>query len=1705
MKRIKGLLKTVLLLLPALIIMETMSFAEVTNGPYLMLYKKSNSRKSNSNTSNYYAIETSESTTFGVPAIKIVKSNDIAGSSQIESSYNEAIYCIKGGQGFGSGNTSTVVQYEHKFNMRNPSEITGTYYKWTTENYPKIMWLLDNICVPSDSDSKSALLSKANVSFSGSGFNETKVNDIIESVQQAALWYFTNPSGEFHTVEPADFVLNVGNPSSHTQVFEDDMSGMDPAKKLYKYLVDTAKTKGSYDYSSATEKPLTYVKGFTSATAPTSKLSSDGTKYIIGPYQISKSASKDYTTFNATITDGTNTITSATVTDANGTALTGSNNTERIVGSFGSDFYITVPIADAASSVKLSITAKYAEKTITYYWASNGQPVAIIETVDKNNDESYSITPPPPVFDLALRKFITKVTNSSGTEKTIANINRTPDADTSSLTSGTTATYKHRKDPVSVETGDIVTYKLRIYNEGSAIGRATKIIDQLPTGVTLQSSGTVRSTKGNTYTIQNDATNNRVVLSTTGTNNIAPYGTTLDYDEIEIKCTVSATADTTSKKVLTNVAWISEEINASTGETITNQSGKDRDSIPSANSHFPDVNKDNMANYTGNGNKSDLSDTTYYYKGQEDDDDFEKLVINPVNKELDLALRKWISAVATSSGDMTNATYRRIEVDESPLKNSTGTTAIYKHSKDAIEVETGSIVYYNLRIYNEGEVAGRATQITDQLPEGLEFVEITDGHFELDGSYDETNNIIKLKRKSGDANNANLPAYSEGSLQENGNGHETITIKCKVTATYESSNGKDLTNIAWISKQVNESGEEVTKDVDSEPGKNPNVDKNSNDYKGTTSETDLSKQIYYPGQEDDDDFEKIKIRHAVYDLALRKFITKIVDKNGTEKQIESREPELEIVPPTATWGLDNGTTSNKIHSKQALQVSTGDTVIYTIRVYNEGNVDGKATEITDYLPDGLEFIEPGTGNGQSKVNLDNGWTANGKVVKTTILADKTIHPVDYNPNNNETGLFHIPRYEDIQIECKVVATKVNGFNLRNIAAITGDDGDDIDSNPSENPKNDSSYPTSSTPQGKGEQDDDDYENLTMESKIFDLALRKYITKIEGKTVESREPQITAEELNKLAGGTATFDGGKTAEKDHSKTPIEVSTGDIVTYTIRVYNEGEINGYATKITDYLPSGLEFIKDNSTNKNNGWEYDEATRKLTTTKLKDSEIKAFDKSTKKLESVSIDVVCKVVATKIENHNLRNIAAITEYKNDENAPDVDSQPEEIDTSKYNAPDSERGKGEQDDDDYEDLKLVKFDLALRKFITGVNHNGKNEEITNRAPKVDTSKYGTVVNGKEVTTFTYTHTKEPVKVEQNDVVTYTIRVYNEGSTDGYASVIKDDIPEGLEFLPDNSINKEYGWKLLDKNGNETTDVSKAEFITTKYLEKKSNSSYNLLKAFTTGMQEPDHKDVKVAFKVIEPNTSDRIITNKAQISKHTDKNGNDINDIDSTPDKWNEGEDDQDVEHIYVKYFDLALRKWVTHAIVIEDGQQKEMETGHKAEDDPESIVKVELNKKRLDNTVVKFRYSIRITNEGEIAGYATEISDYIPKGLRFNQADNPKWKEENGKIVTDQLKDTLLQPGQSATIDVLLTWINDEKNMGVMVNVAEISEDKNDSNTPDIDSTPNNKKDGEDDIDDAPVALTVVTGSAPTYIAVASGVVLIIGASVFFIKKYVV
>ena len=1078
----------------------------------------------------------------------------------------------------------------------------------------------------------------------------------------------------------------------------------------------------------------------------------------------------------------------------------------------------------------------------------------------------------------------------------------------------------------------------------------------------------------------------------------------------------------------------------------------------------------------------------------------EKIIqITETPKEFDLALRKFITGIRSATGVAKQVESREPVITQQALEDlATGrtefkTTAVKTHRKDALTVETGDIVTYTIRVYNEGEVDGYVDQITDYLPAGLELTE--------------NSRINQANRWAKDGKVLRSELHTKDLLKAFDKNTKTLSyvdyqVECTVLDTTNLTT-RDLTNVAEITAQRPVDNQQI-RDRDSVPN-NLTRDQITNYNPGTSEKG--------KGYEDDDDYEPLKPNNKEFDLALRKFITGIRTSAGVAKQIGSREPVItkQALEDLATGRTEFKTTAVKTHTKNPLQVEKGDIVTYTIRVYNEGEVDGYVREIADYLPAGLELTE------NSRINQANGWTKDGKTLKSQFHAKNIIKAFDKNTKTLS--------YVDFQVECTVLdTTNLTTRDLTNVSEITSQEPKegvnvrDRDSIPSNLRKEQiSNYNPGTSERGKGYEDDDDYEPLKPVEKEFDLALRKFITSVNGTEITSRIPDVDVTPLVNKTDTTAIY--------RHSKEPVKIKISDIVTYTIRVYNEGDIDGYADEIVDHLPEYLEYI-DNDFNKQYGWQLDPADntgRTIKTNYLSDRTNKA--NIIKKFDGKTLDYKELKIQTRIKSgvkptKYLTDIAEITESHNEFKIPDRDNYRKVIlpktsdEFSEYKGHNSNKKdlsdkryyyKGQEDDDDFEKVVVEgEFDLALRKFITQVNE----EAVTNRIPQVDTSKFGTIgADGKPVTTMTYNHTKEPILVNTTDIVTYTIRVYNEGEVNGYATEVKDDLPEGLEFLPDNATNKEYRWQLLDKDGKVTTNVKEAVSIITDYLskEQEKTSGSNLLKAYDkTTMKTPNYKDVKIAFRVTEPQTSDRILINKAQISKHHDEFGKEVKDRDSTPNKWNEGEDDQDIEKVRVRYFDLSLRKWVTQVIVIEDGKQKVKDTGHYAEQDPEPVVKVEVNKKRLKNTVVKFRYSIRVKNEGEIEGYAKEISDYIPSGLKFNKADNPDWVEKDGKIVTTKLKDTLLKPGETAEVTVLLTWINGEENMKVMTNTAEISEDYNKYKTPDRDSKPNNKKKGEDDQDDAPVTVTTVSGSTPVYIGIAVTGIAIIAIGGILVKRYI-
>ncbi len=643
---------------------------------------------------------------------------------------------------------------------------------------------------------------------------------------------------------------------------------------------------------------------------------------------------------------------------------------------------------------------------------------------------------------------------------------------------------------------------------------------------------------------------------------------------------------------------------------------------------------------------------------------------------------------------------------------------------------------------------------------------------------------------------------------------------------------------------------------------------------------------------------------------------------------------------------------------------------------------------------------------------------------------------------------------------------------------------------------------------------------------YDVVLRKSIVAINNKTdFNSRVPVVDTTNLKLSKTDQDNLpENESTALYKHRKDPLKVRRGDIIKYEFNLYNEDNLEKKINSITDMLPSHLKLVKDSQINKKYNWKETDNNGRVIVADLTTNNIvlapATLDGTKVRInghEKVYVELY--VTDTAPDKKILTNIAEITS-DNPANK-DRDSQTNNMALGpnkytdeyleKYTGRNNKKDltdsnnyyKGQQDDDDFESVlvEVPTLDLALKKFVEMVQQpSGKIDEYKDNLtrdpnlmkPGINTSK---LVNGTS-TEAEYPKAREEYPlVESKSVVTYIIRIYNEGDYDGYANKVKDNIPSGLEFLPEHSVNKTYRWKLNDKNEVETD-----------YLSYEFNKTENLLKKFNKETGAMHYKDLKIVFKVKEGVTEESDLHNIAEIKEHKDENGKDIKDRDSTPNNNKFKEDDIDDERLRIvkpKIFDLALLKIVSKYEII---NKKTGETGHTWENarwEKEPIVKLDFGPEELQNIDLVYTYRIQVINEGEVDGKALEVKDYVPDGLIFIPKDNPQWKlNPDGTIVTDQLKDVLLKPGQSAEVQVKLVWDKVKQKTGNLVNVAEISKDYNEYGLKDRDSTPDNKNRTEDDMDDAVVSISVRTGREQTYVTVTLISAGIIIPSILFIKK---
>ena len=320
-------------------------------------------------------------------------------------------------------------------------------------------------------------------------------------------------------------------------------------------------------------------------------------------------------------------------------------------------------------------------------------------------------------------------------------------------------------------------------------------------------------------------------------------------------------------------------------------------------------------------------------------------------------------------------------------------------------ISQGDDIRFEMTVFNQGTLDATNVEITDYIPTGLVFNAGKNTDFVASGSNATT--II-----------SSIP-------------EETSATRYIVLEVSNSFQGDYVVNNAEITGGTNALGQ-----VD-EDGDLATINGSTNDESELITDNDVDDEAAgTPGVVDNpldvDDYDPVRVNIGqVFDLALTKAYTSFTDNDG------------------------NGI------------ISTGDDVLFTITVYNQGTLDAYDVQISEYIPQGLLL------NDAAWEDTDNDGIAN----LVTAIDDITVAEVS----------------EQVTVQFTVDPT-FQGTSITNVAEIsfatnTDDSGintNDIDSS-ADNTNDDIQGGDGTIDNENGDEDDHDPEVITID-QVFDLAL-----------------------------------------------------------------------------------------------------------------------------------------------------------------------------------------------------------------------------------------------------------------------------------------------------------------------------------------------------------------------------------------------------------------------------------------------------------------------------------------------------------------------------------------------------------------------------------------------------------------------------------------
>ena len=203
-----------------------------------------------------------------------------------------------------------------------------------------------------------------------------------------------------------------------------------------------------------------------------------------------------------------------------------------------------------------------------------------------------------------------------------------------------------------------------------------------------------------------------------------------------------------------------------------------------------------------------------------------------------------------------------------------------------------------------------------------------------------------------------------------------------------------------------------------------------------------------------------------------------------------------------------------------------------------------------------------------------------------------------------------------------------------------------------------------------------------------------------------------------------------------------------------------------------------------------------------------------------------------------------------------------------------------------------------------------------------------------------------------------------------------------------------------------------------------------------------------------------------------------------------------DIGLIEAKVFDMNLTKTISKVTISNNEGTQSIDYNDN------SLAKAEIRAKYLSGSTAVIEYKIKVTNNGEVAGYVKNIVDYKPTDLNFNSGLNKQWYQAGNNLYSTALANTLINPGETKELTLVLTKQMTESNTGLTNNIAEIAEIYNSLGLPNKDSTPGNKDTKENDTGSANVIISVSTGIAVSYVALTLSIITLIAVVAYVASK---